>query len=267
MLDDFHLIQHKFSSTISLIPIADVHLGAIEHNKEAWEAFLRIVDKDTSIRVGLVGDLVNNSVRNSVANPFDEILRPREQKKLMVEYLSPIKDRIIFSVCGNHESRTIKEADQDIAYDIMAKLDLEDIYRENIAFVKLGCGERQDSTHASGTRNASTYTIVAAHGAGGGIYTGSSVNRGERFGNVIENMDVLITAHTHKGYVSRPSKIVIDTANNIVTQKSYIVVSAESWLNYGGYASRKMLLPSESANPQKVIFSDSAHRKNIEVRW
>lgn len=38
---DFKVIEHKFDNDIIIIPVGDVHLGAIEHNKQAWESFFK----------------------------------------------------------------------------------------------------------------------------------------------------------------------------------------------------------------------------------
>lgn len=260
MLNDFILIQHKFNDGITIYPIGDVHLGAIEHCGAAWNSFCDMVSKDKNKKIILVGDLMNNATRCSVSNVFEETLRPREQKKRMVEYLEPIRDHILCAVSGNHERRSGKDADNDPMYDIMTKLDLEDYYRQNAAFMKISCGQYPHGDYRA------TYTFLVTHGAGGGIYTGAAVNRNERFGNVVEGLDCLIVGHTHKGTVSRPSKIVIDAYNNKVSMKHYTVVSSVSWLNYGGYALQKMLLPSDVAKPQQIILG-SQRAKNLEVRW
>lgn len=263
MMNDFTMITHRFPNEITLIPIADVHFGAIEHDTKAWEDFCAKIVNEPNTYLCLVGDLVNNNTRSSVGNPFDEVVRPREQKRIMTEFLTPLKGKILAAVSGNHERRTsAKESDQDITYDIMARLGIEDLYRENVAFVKvsLGTRERDKSPEVS-------YTFVITHGAGGGIYTGAAVNRNERFGNIVENMDCLIVGHTHKGTVSRPTKIVIDRKNDLVTMPSYLVVSAESWMTYGGYAAQKMLLPSESSHPQRLLLKRDRNNKRIEVTW
>jgi hypothetical protein len=98
----------------------------------------------------------------------------------------------------------------------------------------------------TGTANP-TYTLVVTHGAGGGMLTGGSVNRNERFGYVIDGMDCLIVGHTHKPFVTQPSKLKIDPYNNKVSLRPFKVVSSTSWLNYGGYAAQKMLIPSSHA--------------------
>jgi predicted phosphodiesterase len=192
-----------------------------------------------------------------VSNVFEETMRPREQKKVIAEMLMPIRDRILCSVSGNHERRSGKDADDDPTYDIMCKLDLEHLYRENMAFVKLQIGKKE----GNGSTNP-TYMLTVTHGAGGGMLTGGSVNRNERFGYVIDGMDCLIVGHTHKPFVTQPSKIKIDPYNNKVDIKPFKVVSSSSWLNYGGYAAQKMLLPSSHA-PQTITLC--GRKKDIKV--
>lgn len=262
MLNDFEPIIHKFDSDITIIPISDVHLGAIEHNKDEWNKFVKWIENEENTYLTLGGDLVNNGVRSSIGNPFDEIYRPSQQKKIMVEYLKPIKDKILCSTSGNHEARTRKESDMELSYDIMSKLDIEDLYRENACFMFISLGTRKyDNTPEV------TYNICVTHGSGGGIYTGASVNRSERFLNVINNCDCLITGHTHKGSVTRPSSIYMDGKNKKVSMRSTLSVVSVSWMNFAGYAMRKMLLPSETSVPQKLRLVKAQNNKRIEVTW
>ncbi len=244
MLPDFEMVVHRFEDRpdLTIIPISDVHLGAAEHMEKEWASFCESVLSNPSVRIILVGDLINNATRNSVSNVFEETMRPREQKKMMTQMLMPLRDRILAGVSGNHERRSLKDADDDPSYDIMCKLDLENLYRENIAFIKIQMGKAR----ADGLANP-TYTLVATHGAGGGIYTGAAVNRNERFGYVIDGMDCLIVGHTHKPFVTQPSKIKINPYNNTVSMRPFKVVFSTSWLQYGGYACRQMLLPSSHA--------------------
>ena len=262
MLKDFEMITHSFDEPIVIFPISDVHFGALEHMHKEWIDFCKMVEQTPNAYIILGGDLINNNVRTcGFINPYDELIRPREQKKMMVEFLEPIKDRILCAVGGNHEARSMKDDDVDITYDIMAKLDIEDRYRQNIAFMKVSLGKRADDSPIA------SYTFAVTHGAGGGIYTGATVNRNERFGNIIEGLDCLVVGHTHKGTVSKPSKIVIDRKNSTVSMQHYTVISMVSWLNYGGYAMQKMLLPAYVADPQKLILHKSEKRKRIEVIW
>jgi predicted phosphodiesterase len=263
MLKDFEMVKHSLNEPIVIFPISDVHYGALEHCSKEWFDFCKLVEQTPNAYIILGGDLVNNNVRTcGFINPYDELVRPREQKHKMVEFLTPIKDKILCAVSGNHEARSLRDDDIDITYDIMAKLDIEDLYRPSMAFMKVSLGHRKnDNTPIQ------SYTFAVTHGAGGGIYTGATVNRNERFGNVIEGLDCLIVGHTHKGTVSKPSKIVIDRKNDKVSMSHYTVISMVSWLNYGGYAMQKMLLPAHVSDPQKLKLHMSKNSKRIEVIW
>lgn len=267
MLPDFEMIQHQFlgGHDIQIIPLADVHLGSQECKEEELMAFLQKVAETPNVYLGLGGDLIDNGTKSSVTNVFRAKMFPSEQKKLMAKLLEPVRDRILYILPGNHELRSGKDADDDPAYDIAAKLDLEHLYRENICFVKVKTG-RED--YENGLRMNGllrpTYIIVAVHGSGGGILTGGAVNRNERFGYAIDGMDLLVTHHTHKPWNTTPGKIVIDSRNNMVSIKPFDVVCATSWLQYGGYAARKQLLPAASC--AQIITLCGSHKEIIYTK-
>ncbi len=239
------MIQHKFlgGHDITVIPVADVHLGSPGCMETQFISFINKVTETPNVYLILGGDLIDNGTKSSVTNPFRATMPPSQQKKEMAKILAPARDRILCLVPGNHERRSGKDADDDPVYDIAAKLDLEDLYRENIAFVKIQMGKDGGVDKVPGTSRP-TYMLVVSHGAGGGIYTGSSVNRGERFGYVIDGMDALIVGHTHKPFTTQPGKIKIDPFNNKISIKPFKVICATSWLDYGGYAARMMLSPT-----------------------
>lgn len=258
MLSDFDLIIHKFTNEdIVIYPISDVHLGAAEHLKDEWGSFCSTIVEQPNSYVILGGDLINNATRSSVSNIFEETMRPREQKKRMVEMLSPLREKILCAVQGNHEKRSGKDADDDPIYDIMCKLDLEDLYREHTAFVKLQFGSSRDG----GQRNP-TYTLAVTHGAGGGMLTGGVVNRAERFGYAIDGIDCLVLGHSHKPFTTNPAKIVVDPRHNKVSIKPFKVISMTAWMTYGGYASAKLYNPS-SFNPQTLHLCGT--RKSLKI--
>lgn len=224
--------------------------------------FINDVKNTPNVYLILGGDLIDNGTRSGVTNIFQATMPPSQQKKEMANILKDVKDRILCFVPGNHERRSGKDADDDPVYDIAAKLDLEDLYRENIAFVKIQMGVKETSTGnmTKGSKRP-TYMLVVTHGSGGGIYTGGAVNRNERFGYVIDGMDVMVVGHTHKPVTTQPGKIFIDSQNNKVSIKPFKVITSTSWLSFGGYAAQKMLLPSTHC-----ITTITLSGKNKEVR-
>ena len=240
MLNDFEMIIHKFpNEDITIYPIADVHLGSQECMEQEFIKFINMVEDTPNVYLILGGDLIDNGVRNGLTNVFRATMPPSQQKREMANILAPIRDKILCAVSGNHERRSGKDVDDDPTYDILCKLDKEEIYRENMAFMKLQFG----SIEGTGLKNP-TYTIVVTHGAGGGQLTGGAVNRAERMGYAVDGADCFVLGHTHKPFLTNPGKIVIDKANNIVSVKPFKVINMTSWLKTSDYALQKMMLPT-----------------------
>ena len=144
MLSDLEIIEHRFPERqdIVIYPISDVHFGAAEHMAKEWEKFCADLLTQENAYLFLGGDLINNGTKTAVTNCFTETHRPMLQKKIMCEMLEPVRDRILCMVSGNHEDRGAnRDADNDISYDIACKLNVEHLYRKNVAFVKLRFGE------------------------------------------------------------------------------------------------------------------------------
>lgn len=259
MLPDFEMITHKFPTRpdLHIYAIADVHLGAREHMERKWKYFCDHLLDDPNAYLVLAGDLINNALKNSVSNVYEEVMRPREQKRLMTEMLTPLRGRLLCATGGNHERRAMKEADDDPTYDIMCKLDLEHLYRPNVCFVRIQMG-RQDGHGGSNP----TYVLVVTHGAGGGVLPGAVINRNERWGYAIDGADAIIVGHSHKPMVSQPAKIKIDPQNGKISVKPFKVMVATSWLEYDGYPVQKMLLPASHA---LQVMTLRGRRKEIRV--
>ena len=242
MFNDFEMIIHKFPGreNITIYPIADVHLGSRECMETEFIEFINYVKNTPNVYLILGGDLIDNGLKNSLTNVYRATMPPSQQKREMANILAPIAHKVLAAVSGNHERRSSRDSDDDVTYDILAKIDREEVYRENMAFVKLQFGDQ----NGDGKTNP-TYMLVVSHGAGGGRTTSGAVLRAEQFGMVIDGgVDALIVGHTHKPFTTSPGKIFIDKHNNTVSIRPFKVINMTSWLRYGDYAAQKLLLPS-----------------------
>jgi predicted phosphodiesterase len=241
---DFEPIICHFpqNEDIKIYPISDLHIGAKEFMEKEWKSFKSKLLSEQNSYITIGGDMMNNGLKNSKTNVYEETMRPREQKKWLVEQLSDIKDKILCVVPGNHEYRSVKEVDDNPLYDVCCKLDIEDKFRENGAILILRIGDLK----GSGLKNP-TYTGCVMHGSGGGGQTGSAINRNEKFGYVFDGLDFLIVGHSHKPINSIPEKIVIDKHNKRVSRKPFRVIVSTAWLEYGGYAFRGQMTPAAHA--------------------
>ena len=92
---------------------------------------------------------------------------------------------------------------------------------------------------------------------------GVIINGGKN--NVIDGVDCVIAWHTHKGAITRPSKIVIDDVNSKVTIKDYVVLSCVSWQALGAYPLQQMMSPTTISRPQSIRLI--SRPKEIELVW
>lgn len=179
-------------------------------------------------------------------------MTPFEQKHFLVNELRPLvrKDKIIGGVPGNHEHRATDLFDGCPLYDVMCKLDIEDVYRHNMAFIKVSLG------HKNSTRQYA-YSIMLAHGA--------SKLKTERFGYAVDGIDAYFTGHLHEGADRFPAKIVVDMKNETVSEKPFKHIRVASFTRTGGYGLRGMYTPHDSSIfPILTFYGD---KKGVEVRW
>lgn len=262
--DDFDVITKRVNTTgqVKIYAVGDLHAGAIQSNLKSWERFNQIILDDPKAYVIFLGDLMNNATKSSVSNPYEDTMRPRDQKIYLKEHLMDLAkaDRILAILPGNHENRSLKDADDSPLYDVAAKLDLEDIYRDNLAVIKLSVG----------TAKPNAYSILATHGSGGGKLTGSVVNNYERFAATWDGIDIFFFGHSHKPFVTKPNKSVFDTNHNHVSQRNTIVMCIPSWLAYSGYPVRGLMAPSHQADPDQpmvALLSGKQHDRRIRFNW
>lgn len=253
MKKDFDLIVKRFpmeQEEVNIYPLGDLHIGSQEFSVERWETWKKMVMEDPNGAVVLVGDLVDNGLRNSKTNPYEATMRPWDQKIWLSRELKPLKSKIIGAVRGNHEVRTTDLSDGCPLYDILAKLDLEDLYRENMAFLKVGVGRK------STTGKQFTYTLGLAHGA--------SKTKTEKFAYALDGVDIFVTGHIHQPMSMFPSKIVVDSHNEVVRMVDFQHIVCPSFLKTGGYGLKAMYLPQGFKIPVAKL---SGEGKKVDLLW
>lgn len=253
MKDDFTLISWKLDrgfEKINLYPLGDVHRGNKMFSETLWNRWKNMVMNDPFGYVVICGDIFEMNLKNSKGNSYENRSRTPDDKRWLASELKPFKDRILGGTMGNHEYRGVYATDDCPLYDVMCKLDIEDLYRENMAFIKVSLGQR-------GMDRQVTYTIVVGHGV--------SSKKTETFGYAIDGMDIFITGHTHMPTSNHPAKIVIDPHNDIVKLVGYKHVVVPSFLDMGGYVLKGMYMPHD--NNVIPILSLSGREKKIEVTW
>jgi predicted phosphodiesterase len=241
MISNVGIVKHKLSSElkeIEILPLGDLHIGDGNTNLTKFFDFIRYVSESKKTYVILNGDLMNNALKTSVSNVYNETMSPALQKRFLVQTLRDIKDKILLVNTGNHEQRTTKDADVDLTKDICIELDIEHLYCGEGGVLHLNFG-----TSAKLKQNM-LYTLYVTHGSGGGSKLGAPLSRINDYGGSFEGIDIFIMGHTHKMTSGIDSKLCYDARHNKLIQKNVGYVTANAWQKYAGYAQRMMLKPS-----------------------
>ena len=262
MLDNLELIKIEFPERkdIVLYPLGDVHLGSFCCQEDRFAQLITRIASEEDAYVVLIGDMLDNATKSAkVGTPWDNRLRPSEAKRLMANYLEPIREKILGCTSGNHEANRNKDVDDDPVYDICCKLDIEDKYRPSLAFIYLRFGDV--GGRKGNTKTHPAYNICITHGAGSSIYVGSSGARGERFISATD-ADLLISGHTHKPADIPGARFKIDPAHGRAFIEPWRYVICSSWLDYTDYAAKAMLAPTARVEQKIIIHGD---KKRIDV--
>lgn len=258
MLDNLEIIKIEFPERkdITVYPLGDVHLGSFCCREEEFAKLIKRIANEEGSYVFIIGDMLDNATKSAkVGVPWDNRLRPADAKRLMANYLEPIREKVLGCTSGNHCARN-RDVDSDPLFDICCKLDIEDRYRPSMAFIHLRFGNK------AGTyiKNPS-YNICLTHGIGSSIYVGGSAARGERFISATD-ADILISGHTHKPADIPGARFKISAAHGRVFVEPWRYVVCSSWLDYTDYAARAMLTPTANVQ-QKIIFHGGEKRIDV----
>lgn len=253
MLSDFTPIVHRLDGrTIKVWAVADVHIGARECDLDGFEKFIKKVASEDDSYIVLCGDLISNGIKDSLTNVYDEVIPPQSQVDLAVELLRPISGKILGCVSGNHERRSKKHVDINPMGYICSLLRIPEIYRENMAFVRINLVRGKTKDH---------YALLLVHG--------KTLNKQKQLSYAIEGVDAIVGAHLHQGQVQKNARLVL-SQSNVVTIRPIVNLTATSWLQYGGYAARSLLLPSATSDPQALQLEFTGSNKTrgqIRVVW
>jgi predicted phosphodiesterase len=232
--------------------ISDIHLGSSDCDEEMFLAYLKEIEKDPAARVILNGDLLQYDTRGSKGDVYRQKYPPSQQKRLMREYLTPIKDKIIGMLGGNHDALRTQE-DASPIQDIAEWLGVP--YAAGEGLFKLPVGRREN-------KKPFVYTVYCTHGWSNSRAMGGKANNLQRLSDIVL-ADVYMISHTHTPMVFPDTYYVPDLRNNKVDKRIRYYVNTGSFQKRGMYPTTKGMRPVALLNP--VILLSGVERR-IDVK-
>lgn len=247
----------KKFKTVELFYVADWHIGSACFNEKAAKELISHVAAEDNRFVCLGGDMMDNATVGSVSDGFKATMTPEDQLEWLVEMLTPIKDRILAVVEGNHEKRTAKTTSINLMKQFCNTMGIADKYAGDafLLFLKFGYGRISPN---SGRLAPYLYVIYGKHGSGGGGTVGGKLNKVGKMAETVD-CDVYLHAHTHMPGAFKTDFIRVDRPNSTFIQKTQLFVNTASLLDFGGYGERLGFKPSCKDVP-KIIFEAGRDR-------
>lgn len=233
--------RNEILDNLNIIPIADVHIGDKLSNLKLFKEALERIKNEPNTYTIINGDMCNMALKNSKSNVYADSLSPMNQVITVVNYLEPIKDKILVIATGNHEDRTQKETDIDVMRLIARELGLEDRYANGWWYLYLTFGKDNKG-------RAISYAISGVHGfGGGGRKSGGKINNLESMSDVVI-ADLYLMSHTHKP-ISTKGCIYLPyyQSKTLMKQEMYYLMTNSFLESDGGYAEKMGFPPANTS--------------------
>lgn len=210
-------------SEMHLYGMSDWHLGDRNCEVDKIKEVIEEIKNDPLAKVLLLGDLLNCATKSSVGKAvYDELMSTEDQWALALDLLTPIKDKIIGMLIGNHEFRLEKEGFNPI----------------KTLCIAMGVPYLGYSTMLNVSVDGRSHTIYATHGHGGGSRS-SIIGKLNKLAEVAV-ADIYMRGHSHQ--LISHTTIIRMVENGRLVDKKRTVVDTGSFLRYDeGYAEMSSL--------------------------
>jgi hypothetical protein len=192
-----------------------------------------------------MGDLINCATIDSPSSPFQQNLTLSEQIEEVVKLLSPIKNKILGAIDGNHEQRLIRYSGYSPTISICDRLGISYMGSSGIVICRLGCRK------ASMKSPRESFVGYFHHTTGGGRTIGGKMNRVAMLRDILPNADFYCGGHNHMLGVTHNVTQMINSTTGQVDIMKQMFIDCGGYLEWkGSYAETMMLQPLKIGSPR-----------------
>lgn len=235
--------DHFDFKKIKVVPLSDIHYGEKGHKLDLLRRHVEWGAKTENAFFFINGDLTGNAVKNSAGNSiFQQLMSPREQIRGLIKELRPIAHKILWSVPGGHEFRTLVQTDLDPSEWICRELDIP--YFSGPVYIDI-------------LWKGYTFTFYARHGTKTPQTEGGKLNKAIKPMKTQEFVMFVITGHFHDATANKETRICrerkFDKSGKLISfrlakKKQYVVVCPAFYGYWGTYAYHGGFDPAVAGN-------------------
>lgn len=269
--------QTKTDEEFRLYPIGDTHLGARLSDEIALKATVNNIKDDPNARWIGMGDYTDSIGRNvgdkrsaeSGLAPWllGEMKIYERQRDRFKEFFTPIADKCIGMLTGNHETAALRHQGVDMYYALAEHIQNAAGHSVPLAlgylgFVKLRFRYLSDNSKVRETRNggmsSAPFTIVAHHGWGGGRKAGAKALKLEDMTRMYD-ADIYLMGHVHFELPLKGNRIAMNQSGKLI-EKRWVSLMTGTYLRghslndeYPTYAEEAGYPPTTIGSPVITI--------------
>jgi len=239
-----------YSDKVYLVPLGDIHLGARGVDINKLKGYIDWIKNTPGAYTFLMGDTFDVATLSSPTNPHYQEMNLNEAIKFAYDLFSPIKDKILGAITGNHESRLEKFAGFNPLQTFCEAWNIPYAGYSAVLRFRVGRYERKSGLVSPRVE----YLIYAHHTTAGGSTLGGKLNRVQKLSDIFEGASAYLGGHNHTKALGEQNIAYLSKSGNgkaTIKYKRVAFVDCGSFLEYdGSYAEMQMLSPSNTGAPR-----------------
>lgn len=243
-----------------IIVIGDLHIGDdafTENSLKKLTGYINWVEERDNATIFLLGDIFNVATRGSRTSPHKS--KPLEEEVAMaIEIFTPVKDKIIGALDGNHEQRMIDYVGYSPTTTLCREFNCG--YYGNSAVIKFQVGKRMDGGKE---RYKHQYVGYFQHTSGGGSTPGGKINRIDLMRKSFANADFFAGGHNH-GLGAFPVVLPMLSNGKIVMLKQYLI-DCGGYLDWSNSYAEAMQLPPQKLGSPRIRLDGKEKDLHVDI--
>lgn len=240
-MHSIEVFKRSFDNGIFLYPLGDIHFDA-DCNVDRLKKDVSHIQENGFYTI-LIGDLFDVGFFNQIRTMQEREETLNSAMRKLKQIFTPIKDKILCVVEGNHDRRISKATGFDIVEEFTDDLSIP--YARGQAVLDLRIGQRDPLNPRVGKFE---YSIALTHGYGGGKSYGAKANKITSWADTWEGIDLFLIGHVHSPMSIPKARYVFDRRTGSIGVNEIRSVVLGAYQEEALYAMQNLYPPTAKLN-------------------